>query len=226
MAGRTFVAYYRVSTKGQGVSGLGLEAQEAAVLRHLDGGELVGEYRDVETGTRKGNDRPELRKALAHAKREKATLVIAVLDRLARNVHFISGLMESGVPFVAADRPNASPFELHIYAAMAEEEARKISARTKAALAAARERGTKLGKPENLTYEARVKGSQATKGKAVAAYATQAGNIVSLKEHGMSFREIAAHLNERGEMTRGGAVFLATTVKRIYDRAKAEGMGR
>lgn len=226
MASGKFVAYYRVSTKGQGISGLGLEAQEAAVLRHIDGGDLVGEYKDVESGTRKGNERPELRKALAHAKREKATLVIAVLDRLARNVHFISGLMESGVPFVAADRPNASPFELHIYAAMAEEEARKISTRTKAALAAARERGTKLGKPENLTYKARVKGSQATKGKAVAAYATQAGNIVSLKEQGMSFREIAAHLNERGEVTRGGAAFLATTVKRIYDRAKAEGMGR
>jgi DNA invertase Pin-like site-specific DNA recombinase len=130
-----FVAYYRVSTAEQGRSGLGLEAQQAAVQNYLDGGtwELVGEFTEVESGRK--SERPELAKALALCKRRKATLVIARLDRLARNVHFISGLMETKVKFVACDMPEATPFMLHIYAAVAQEEARAVSARTKAALA-------------------------------------------------------------------------------------------
>ena len=112
-----------------------MEAQQAAVQNYLDGGtwELVGEFTEVESGRK--SERPELAKALALCKRRKATLVIARLDRLARNVHFISGLMETKVKFVACDMPEATPFMLHIYAAVAQEEARTVSARTKAALA-------------------------------------------------------------------------------------------
>src|SRR5262245_563438 len=133
-----FVSYYRVSTGQQGRSGLGLEAQQAAVRNYLDGrvGHLVGEFTEIESGHK--IERPELAKALALCNRYKATLLIARLDRLARNVHFISGLMETEVKFVACDMPEATPFMLHIYAAAAQEEARAISARTKAALAAAR----------------------------------------------------------------------------------------
>ena len=143
-----FVAYYRVSTQRQGRSGLGLEAQRQAVQAWLQprDGVLVAELTEVETG--KGANaldrRPELRAALDHARRHKATLIIAKLDRLARNVHFISGLIEQKVPIVAADMPDADITMLHIYAAMAEREARVTSERTKAALAAAKARGTVL----------------------------------------------------------------------------------
>jgi DNA invertase Pin-like site-specific DNA recombinase len=129
-----FIAYYRVSTDKQGVSGLGLGAQREAVARYLGStGQLLGEYTEVESGKHHSN-RPQLKAALDECRKRRVTLLIASLDRLARNVHFISGLMESAVPFVAADMPTAAPFEIHIRAAMAEEERRKISQRTKAAL--------------------------------------------------------------------------------------------
>lgn len=130
------VAYYRVSTRKQGESGLGIEAQQACVADFARYGqhEIIAAYREIETGKRA--DRPELAKAIAHAKRAKATLVIAKLDRLARNVHFLSGLMEAGVEFVACDNPYANRLTLHILAAVAEDEARRVSERTKAALAA------------------------------------------------------------------------------------------
>src|SRR5690348_9925056 len=131
-----FIAYYRVSTDRQGRSGLGLDAQRATVRQYIGSGQLAGEYTEVESGSGHDN-RPQLRAALEECRRRRAVLLIASLDRLARNVHFISGLMESAVPFVAADMPTASAFEIHIRAAMAEEERRKISRRTKDALAAA-----------------------------------------------------------------------------------------
>ena len=145
-----YIAYYRVSTDKQGCPGLGLEAQQKAVASFLEnhGGALLDDFTEVETG--KGSQplikRPQLAAALDTCRKAKASLLIASLDRLARNVHFISGLMESSVPFVAVDMPNASPFEIHIRAAMAEEERRKISQRTKAALAAAKRRGVRLGR--------------------------------------------------------------------------------
>ena len=140
-----FVSYLRVSTARQGASGLGLEAQRAAVAAHLNGSDwtLLREIVEVESGKR--NDRPALAEALRLCGQQKATLVIAKLDRLARNVHFISGLMESGVEFLAVDMPSANRFVVHILAAVAEQEAEAISKRTKAALAAAKERGTVLG---------------------------------------------------------------------------------
>jgi DNA invertase Pin-like site-specific DNA recombinase len=129
-----FVAYYRVSTDRQGKSGLGLDAQREAVARHLAvvGGELQAEFVEVESGKR--NDRPQLASAIGAAKKAKATLIIAKLDRLARNVHFITGLLESGVDFVAADNPHANKLMVHMLAAFAEHEREQISLRTKDAL--------------------------------------------------------------------------------------------
>src|SRR5215472_18823823 len=145
MAKGKFIAYYRVSTAKQGESGLGLEAQRSAVLDYLNGGrwKLVGEFKEVESG--KKNDRPALAKALAACRVHGATLIIAKLDRLARNVAFISNLMESGVDFEAVDFPQANRLTVHILAAVAEHEAKVISERTKAALSAAKRRGVKLG---------------------------------------------------------------------------------
>jgi DNA invertase Pin-like site-specific DNA recombinase len=142
-----FVAYLRVSTARQGESGLGMEAQRAAVeaFARQHGGAIVASFVEVETGKR--SDRPELAKALEAARRGKATLLIAKLDRLARNVAFIANLMDAGVEFLACDQPFASRLTLHILAAVAEDEARRISERTKAALAAAKARGKKLGSP-------------------------------------------------------------------------------
>lgn len=221
MANGKYIAYYRVSSKKQGQSGLGLEAQQAAVLAYLNGGnwELVGEYTDVETGTRKGNHRPELAKALARCKREKATLVIAKLDRLARNVAFTSALMEAGVEFVAVDLPTANRLTIHILSAVAEHEAEMISARTKAALAAAKARGVVLGKPENLTTEAQAKGRQAQREAAVTAYANVARIVRDLRAEGESYQGVAERLNEMGMTTVSGSPFAAMTVKRIADRA-------
>ena len=142
-----FVAYYRVSTDKQGLKGLGMEAQREAVTRFMTGkGQLAAEFVEVESG-RKDTNRPQLHAALAECRKRHAVLVIAKLDRLARNVHFISGLMNSDVEFVAVDMPSANRLTIHILAAVAEHEREMISQRTKAALAAAKARGTKLGNP-------------------------------------------------------------------------------
>lgn len=220
MADGRFISYQRVSTKRQGASGLGLEAQHADVERFLNGGnwQLVAEFTDVETGTRKGNNRPELAKALMACKRQKATLVIAKLDRLARNVAFVSAIMESGVEFVCVDNPHANRLTIHILAAVAEDEARSTSIRTKAALAAAKARGVKLGKPENLSLDARKEGANSRKREAIDAYSKLSHLAANLREKGFSFAKIAAHLNDLGEVTRTGAPFSAMIVKRLIDR--------
>lgn len=153
---RKFIAYFRVSTQQQGLSGLGLEAQQVAVRTYLNSvqGDLVAQFSEIETG--KGSNaldkRPQLRAALDLCRKQKATLIIAKLDRLARNVHFVSGLLESGCDFVAADIPQANKVMLQMYSVMAEFERDQISARTKAALQAAKARGVKLGTagPANL----------------------------------------------------------------------------
>lgn len=189
------VAYLRVSTDKQGLSGLGLEAQREAVARYVAANdvELVGEYIEVETG--KGanalSKRPKLVAALADAKKTKAGLIIAKLDRLARNVHFISGLMETGVEFAVADMPNADRFQLHLFAALAEKEAEVISQRTKAALAAAKERGTVLGK-HGKTLAA------ANKAEAMDRLEPLSADLLALKAKGLSMRKMVEDLNERG----------------------------
>src|SRR3954451_16246657 len=154
---RTAVAYYRVSTKKQGRSGLGLEAQREAVLRFAaqEGLEIVGEFTEVETG--KGSDaleqRPYLAAAMEQARRINAPVITAKLDRLSRDVHFISGLMKHRVRFVVTELgADADPFMLHLYAALAEKERSMISERTRAALAAAKARGVKLGSPKGATH--------------------------------------------------------------------------
>jgi DNA invertase Pin-like site-specific DNA recombinase len=189
---RQFVAYYRVSTDRQGRSGLGLEAQREAVLRHLAGvgGKLEGEFIEVESGKR--NDRPQLAAAISAAKKAKGTLIIAKLDRLARNVHFVSGLMESGVDFVAADNPHANKLMVHLLAAFAEHEREQISQRTKEALAAAKARGIKLGRngAERL--------APAYRAAAVERARDLAPILAEFQSAGLSARQIAAELTARG----------------------------
>lgn len=193
------VAYYRVSTERQGQSGLGLEAQRKAVVDWLNAGrwELVGEFTEVESGKR--NKRPELARAIDMCRREMATLIIARLDRLARNVHFVSGLMEAGVDFLAVDAPHASRLAIHILAAVAEDEGRRISERTKAALAAAKRSGVKLG-----TYGATL--AKANKEAAANRAAELAPIIAAIRADGAtSGHAIAEALNARGiPAARGG----------------------
>lgn len=162
------VGYVRVSTQKQGMSGLGLEAQLAAIKAYAaqHGAEVVAVYEEVESG--KNNDRPQLAKALAHAKKGKATFVVAKLDRLARNVAFVSQIMDSGADFVAVDNPYATRLTLHILAAVAEHEAAMIAARTKAALAAAKARGVKLGSPIAAKTAPMARAARTAKAKAKA----------------------------------------------------------
>ena len=212
-----FVAYYRVSTQKQGKSGLGLEAQERAVNDYLNGGdwEIVSSFVEMESGRK--SQRPELTKALDACRKHQAVLIIAKLDRLARNVAFISNLMESQVPFIAVDRPNASAFELHIYAAMAEEEARQISERTKAALAAAKARGVKLGNPNpESARNARIKIADE--------FASYVFPIIEeLRTTGLqSLRALARGLENRGVLTpRGKQQWTPTGVRNILIRIEA-----
>jgi DNA invertase Pin-like site-specific DNA recombinase len=222
------IAYYRVSTKEQGESGLGLEAQTAAVEAYANGigATILRSYREVETGKR--SDRPELTKALADAKRSKATLCIAKLDRLARNVAFTANLMESGVEFVACDNPHANRLTVHILAAVAEDEAKRISERTKAALAAYKARGGLLGahRPNAKRLkggphlEGARKGAMAAKAMAENAYADLAPSMVEWRSDGLSLREIASKLNNEGHTTRRGQFWNAMQVKRVLERIK------
>jgi len=212
----TYIAYYRVSTDRQGQSGLGLEAQRAAVEAFAKG-EVIAEFTEVESGRK--NDRAQLAAALAAAKKAKATLVIAKLDRLARNVHFVSGLLESGVQFVCADMPEADRTWLQMSAVFAEWEARKISERTVAALAAAKARGVRLGSPApSVGSQA---GNEVIQQRAQAFAQRVLPIINSIKSQGMtSLREIAAELSARGVQTaRGGSQWHASQVGNLLARA-------
>jgi DNA invertase Pin-like site-specific DNA recombinase len=218
-----FIAYHRVSTDRQGSSGLGLEAQQKAVMDYLNGGDwqLLDTFTEVESGKR--SDRPELAKALEACKRHKATLVIAKLDRLARNVAFISGLMESKVDFVAADMPEANKLTVHIMAAMAEHEGRQISERTKAALAAAKARGTKLGwamdSRKHEQRQAAAKGVTVRRMKADRHAANVLPIIRDIEAAGITtLKGLAEALNSRGIRTARGGRWYATTVKNVMQR--------
>ena len=198
-----FVAYLRVSTVRQGEGGLGMEAQDAAVrsfAKHA-GKAILATYVEVESGKR--SDRPELAKALVAAKKAKATLLIAKLDRLARNVAFIANLMDAGVDFVAVDQPYASRLTLHILSAVAEDEARRISERTKAALAAAKARGTKLGSPVARQTVALARAARST--YAARANATTKAVIRDIQSSGVdTLTGLARALQARGIKTPGG----------------------
>jgi DNA invertase Pin-like site-specific DNA recombinase len=224
------IAYFRVSTKQQGASGLGLEGQQAAVEAYArqTAARIVAEYVEVESG--KIADRPELSNALAHAKRSKAILCVAKLDRLSRNVEFLAKVMNSDVEFVACDNPAANRLTLHILAAVAEAEAKAISDRTKAALAAAKKRGIKLGsarpghwkdREERRLAGAR-KGSKAageSLSKAAAeAYGDLQPIMADLRQRGFSLRGIANQLNNLGHTTRRGRRWNAVQVARLVNR--------
>lgn len=216
-----FIAYYRVSTARQGRSGLGLEAQRSAVLSYLNGGawELLDEFTEVESGKR--SDRPQLAAALAACRLHKATLVIAKLDRLARNVAFVSALMEAGVEFVAVDFPSANRLTVHILAAVAEHEAKAISDRTRAALQAAKARGVTLGGFRGRAgTTADLERARAARTASADQRATDlAGTITGLQASGVtSLRSIAEALNAQRITAPRGGEWSAIQVARVLQR--------
>jgi len=216
-----FIAYYRVSTAKQGESGLGLDAQETSVLSYLNGGEweLLQSFHEVETG--KGSNaldrRPQLKAALQACKKHGATLIIAKLDRLARNVHFVSGLLEAGVEFVAADMPHANKVMIQMHAVMSEWERDQISTRTKAALAAAKARGVELGKagPANLrpNIEERKLAARAFAEKL-------RGQFLGMQLRGLSQRKMVEDLNEMGIAAPRGGKWSLLQVQRVLKLLK------
>ena len=222
MSTGTFVAYYRVSTARQGASGLGIEAQREAVARFLNGGNwtVVAEFTEVESGKR--DDRPKLAEALALCRAYRATLVIAKLDRLSRDVHFLTGLQKAGVRFVAADMPEANEMVVQMMAVVAQAERKMISQRTKAALAAAKARGTKLGGNRGavLSDAARAMGRAARTTKAAEEASNLAPIIRELRAGGVpSLGAMAKALADRGIPTaRGGTAWTATQVARVLAR--------
>jgi DNA invertase Pin-like site-specific DNA recombinase len=218
---RRYIVYYRVSTERQGRSGLGLEAQEAAVRAFLDqrGGKVIESFTEIESG--RNNRRPELEKAMDMARAYGAVLVIAKLDRLARDAHFLLGLEKAGVDFVAADMPDANRLTVGILALVAEDEAKTVSSRTKAALAARKARGHQLGNVASLkTGDARTAAvaSQAAVAKA-AQHATRVMPIVArLKGEGLSLQAMARRLNEDGVPSARGGAWTATSVRNLLTR--------
>lgn len=193
---RKFVAYYRVSTQKQGESGLGLEAQQETVRKYLNGGgALVTQFVEIESGRKTEAQRPQLKAALEACRKHGAVLILAKLDRLARNVHFVSGLMQSKVKFVACDMPEANELTIHIMAAFAEHEAKRISQRTRDALAVAKARGVVLGKEgaKNLrpNIEARIAASESFAAKLQPLFE-------SMRARGLSQRAMVEELNSMG----------------------------
>lgn len=220
------VAYYRVSTRKQGQSGLGLDAQQTAIEQFVrqSGGRVIAAYKEIESGRR--SDRPQLAEAVAHARNASARLVIAKLDRLARNVSFLSSLMDAGVDFVACDNPHATRLTIHILAAVAEDEAQRISDRTRAALAAAKRRGVRLGSARVGHWEGREELRQAglKKGRTASlavrrAHAREAVSflcpkIQEARLRGDTFARIAQQFNEQGYTTSRSKSWTAMAVLR------------
>jgi len=234
---KPFVSYIRVSSKKQGKRrsnpeeiGLGLAAQRFSVEQYVGalGGTILREFIEVESGRK--SDRPQLASAIGHCKRTGATLIIAKMDRLARNVHFMSGLMESKLDFVAVDNPTATRLTIHILAAVAENEAEAISARTKAGLAAAKRAGTLLGSArpghwdgrEHLRLaglaKARVIAARMKREQAMEAIADLKDHILAMRDAGMTIGSIAKQLNCEGHLTSSGSPWLEQAVKKAIKR--------
>jgi DNA invertase Pin-like site-specific DNA recombinase len=226
---KKYIAYYRVSTARQGQSGLGMEAQQAAVRSFATGAVIQSEYKEVESGTK--TQRPQLDAAIAESKSTGATLLIAKVDRLARNVAFTSWLMETGVDFVCVDNPTATRLTIHIFAAIAENETAMISQRVKAALAAKKARGFKLGSPAPMREDIIRLGQEAIKHNARTNKANvQAMDIILDKRAlGWNYQQIAVHLNAKEYKTRRGCYFRGSGVRRLELVAKelsGDGSGR
>ena len=214
-----FIAYYRVSTQQQGRSGLGIEAQRHAVTSYLSerASTLVAEFTEVETG--KGANaldrRPRLRAALEACRRHRAALLIAKLDRLARNVHFIAGLIESGTDFVAADMPNANKVMLQMHAVMSEWERDQISSRTRAALAQAKARGVSLG----VAGQANLRSQLELQRASAMSFAEQLrGQFESYRTRGFTQRQMVDDLNTLGIRTVHGGSWRLLQVQRVLSR--------
>ena len=219
---KKYVAYYRVSTAKQGISGLGLEAQSAAVTTFLKGAPLLAEFVEVESG--KKNHPPKLAAAIAAAKVQCAVLVIAKLDRLSRNAGFIFALRDSGVDFVCCDIPDANTLTVGIFAVIAQHERETISMRTKDALQAKKAKGEKLGTPENLTVVVRALGLQARQRNAREHSGSRQATalIMSRRTQNVSFNQIATELNDLGFVARRGGTFNQKQVQRLHERAILE----
>lgn len=219
MSSNSFVSYYRVSTARQGISGLGLSAQQDAVTRylHATGGTLIDEFTEIETGTGSSAlaKRPQLKAALDLCKKSGAVLIIGKLDRLSRNVFFVSGLMEARVRFIACDLPEANELTLHIMAAFGQHEAKRVSERTREALAAAKRRGVKLGVsgPANLrrNIEERRLAADSFAGKL-------RGVIAGFRAAGLTQRRMVEELNQLGIQTAQGGKWSLIQVQRVLAR--------
>ena len=211
MSSAGIVAYYRVSTKMQGFNGLGMEAQRRSVNAYAEfrGLEIVAAYEEVETARREHlKNRPQLVRALAHARRSGAVLVIARLDRLARNVFVTAQLLESGVEFIACDNPHANRMTIQIIAVMAEQESRLISERTKAAMAAMRARGIPHNSNRRLTPDEMARGQKASaiarRARTKEAYADLVPSVVEMRERGLSIYQVCDELNGQGQRNQRG----------------------
>ena len=210
---KKYVAYYRVSTQKQGVSGLGLEAQKESVRNFIGDNELLAEYKEVESGRK--NYRPKLYEAIEFAKEEEATLVIARLDRLSRNAAFTMALRDSGVDFVAADIPGANTLTIGVLALVSQTEAERISKNTKAALQQLKKNGVKLGSPQNLSKKGREKSIQVRREKAMKNDANKKAYALIKAYEGSTLWDIAKKLNQNGFTTSQGYEFTPTQVARI-----------
>ena len=221
---KLFVGYLRVSTSKQGRSGLGLEAQQEAVNAHIrrEGGELLTQYVEVESGKKGTDSRPQLAKALEHCRLTGATLIIAKLDRLSRDAHFLLGLQRSSVFFVCADMPQANELTVGIMALVAEEERKAISRRTKEALAAAKARGVKLGCPKgaaHLRQYGNTAGVAAVKAKADEHAEALRETVAEIQAAGITTSNgIAGELNRRHIATPRGGKWHPTSVMRLFTR--------
>ena len=218
MASGRFVSYLRVSTQEQGRSGLGLEAQRKAVTDFLNGGcwTLLAEFTEVESGKR--SDRPEMAKALERCRLTGATLVLAKLDRLSRDAHFLLGLQKAGVPFVCADMPYADSMTVGVLALVAQKEREMISARTKAALEAAKARGVRLGSPVGFQGKVYREGGKASQEQAQDFARTLSPTLSDMKAKGLSLSAMARELEALEIKTPRGGAWTATAVRNVLVR--------
>lgn len=219
---RKYVCYYRVSTREQGRSGLGLEAQKSTASQWVSGrgGEIIAEHVEVESGKRKRKRRPILDQAIAEAQSTGATLLVAKVDRLSRDVEFLFNLRNSKIDFCACDLPDFSTLSLGIFATIAQHEREIISRRTRDALAARRARGLSLGKPENWREEVRLAGLAARQEIARSNVNNRRAIAVArlMARDGLTLQRIADYLNENGYQTSSGKQFFPMSVSRLLKR--------